>query len=244
MGQRGSWRPPGPRSPGRSPGAGRSFRRSWRRTCRGRKGSCYRRSSARSRRGPWRRCRGMGRCVAAMVKTSCCVILWPASSAPGGRVRPDGPGWAVSAVVTLSGDPDVVGAALVAPLSALGLDLVGVGVRVAGEPYNRACGLGALDGDSHAGQVVEAGGDQLGGRLGFRGGGGRIGGRGHGVSDGRGGGLVGALGGLFRGQPGLPWPCPARPGGPRIPPRRRPACPAARRGVRPRCPALSSGWVK
>lgn len=161
---------------------------------------------------------------------SSCFLLWPAIISAGGPFPADGPGRAVSAVVTLRGRSR---RRACCSTFRPGPDLVGVGVRVAGEPDNRACGLCALDGHCHAVHVGPAGGDQLRGRLGFRGGAAVLG--------------TGPrcqrwlrrrsrwrAGRPVPRRPGRPWTCPARPGGPRTPPR-RPACPAARRGVRPRC---------
>ena len=66
-----------------------------------------------------------------------------------------------------SGDAEIIGVLLAAPLAACGLDLFFVGLRVSGKPDHRRGGRCALDGGGQAVHLGPAGRDDLGGGFGF-----------------------------------------------------------------------------
>ena len=68
-----------------------------------------------------------------------------------------------------SGDAEIIGVLLAAPLAAVGLDGFCVGLCVTGEPDHRRGGGCALDGGRQAVHLCPAGRDDLGGGLGFDG---------------------------------------------------------------------------
>ena len=90
------------------------------------------------------------------------------SSAPGGHSRRTAPAGRFGLGFG-SGDAEIIGVLLAAPLAAVGLDGFCVGLYVTGEPDHRRGGGCALDGGRQAVHLCPAGRDDLGGGLGFDG---------------------------------------------------------------------------